>query len=122
MQVNKDKNHFDSYLKGCLSGMFGVVLSHPFDTIKTSKQSGFKIKYSFLNLYKGITPPLIGVGLEKALVFGTYQLLRKNNYNIPTSGAISGFIATFIVTPYERLKILKQTSQKSLKMYYIEYY
>jgi len=106
-------SYFNSYLKGCFSGMFGVGLSHPIDTIKTIKQSNYKIKYSFFSLYKGIIPPLIGVGLEKALVFGTYQLLRKNNYNVPTSGAISGFVATFIVTPYERLKILKQTSQKS---------
>jgi len=108
----KDRTHLDSYFKGCLSGMFGVIMSHPIDTIKTAKQSNFKIKYSFLNLYKGITPPLIGVGLEKALVFGTYQYLRHNDVNVPISGAISGFVATFIVTPYERLKILKQTSNK----------
>jgi solute carrier family 25 carnitine/acylcarnitine transporter 20/29 len=112
MQVNKKTNHLDSYFKGCLSGMFGVALSHPIDTIKTLKQSSFKLNYNLFNLYKGITPPLIGVGLEKALVFGTYQYLRNNNVNVPISGAISGFIATFIVTPYERLKILKQTSQK----------
>lgn len=102
----------DSYFKGCISGMVGVIISHPVDTIKTAKQSGFKIKYSFLNLYKGITPPLIGVGFEKALVFGTYHYLRNNDLNVPMSGAISGFVATFFVTPYERMKILKQTSQK----------
>lgn len=101
----------DSYLKGSLSGMFGVLLSHPVDTIKTASQSNFKLKYNFFNLYKGIIPPLIGVGLEKALVFGTYQLLRKNQVGVATSGALAGFVATFIVTPYERLKILKQTSQ-----------
>lgn len=111
MQVNK--NHLDSYLKGCLSGMFGVIISHPVDTIKTARQSGFIIKCNFIDLYKGILPPLIGVGLEKAIVFGTYQYLRNNNVNVPISGAISGFVATFIVTPYERLKILKQTSQNS---------
>jgi solute carrier family 25 carnitine/acylcarnitine transporter 20/29 len=103
----------DSYIKGSVSGMFGVLLSHPIDTIKTARQSNFKLNYNFLNLYKGIVPPLIGVGLEKALVFGTYQLLRKHQVNVPVSGAIAGFIATFIVTPYERLKILKQTSQNS---------
>jgi solute carrier family 25 carnitine/acylcarnitine transporter 20/29 len=113
MQINKKTNYLDSYLKGCVSGMFGITISHPIDTIKTVYQSGIKIKYSFFNLYKGITSPLIGVGLEKALVFGTYQYLRDNNVNVPMSGAISGFIATFIVTPYERLKILKQTSQNT---------
>jgi len=102
----------DSYINGSLSGMFGVILSHPIDTVKTARQSKIKINYNFLNLYKGIIPPLIGVGLEKAIVFGTYQYLRKLDFNVPVSGAISGFVATFIVTPYERLKILKQTSQK----------
>lgn len=102
----------DSYINGSLSGMFGVILSHPIDTVKTARQSKININYNFLNLYKGIVPPLIGVGLEKAIVFGTYQYLRKLDFNVPVSGAISGFVATFIVTPYERLKILKQTSQK----------
>jgi solute carrier family 25 carnitine/acylcarnitine transporter 20/29 len=102
----------DSYINGSLSGMFGVLLSHPVDTIKTFRQSSIKFNYNFLNLYKGITPPLIGVGLEKAIVFGTYQYLRKLDFNVPLSGAMSGFVATFVVTPYERLKILNQTSQK----------
>ena len=106
----------DSYLKGCLAGMFGIALSHPIDTLKTAKQSGVKITYNLMNLYKGIFPPLVGVGLEKALVFGTYQYLRKQNVNVPISGAISGFVATFVVTPYERLKILKQTSQHIKKI------
>jgi solute carrier family 25 carnitine/acylcarnitine transporter 20/29 len=103
------------YINGGISGMCGVILSHPIDTIKTHIQTGNKLssfKPSFTNFYKGMSAPLLGVGLEKAIVFGTYNYaLKKTDNNIPLSGAISGLVASFIVTPYERFKILKQNAQ-----------
>ena len=118
---NKDKynpEHKNSiitkYINGGISGMCGVILSHPIDTIKTHIQTGNKLstfKPSFTNFYKGITAPFLGVGLEKAIVFGTYNYMYTKTDNIPVSGAISGLVASFIVTPYERIKILKQNSQ-----------
>jgi len=101
------------YLKGCISGMSGIILSHPIDTIKTNWQTTNLqlFKYNFSNLYRGITSPLIGVGIEKAIVFGTYNYCRNMNYNIVTSGATSGLMASIIVSPYERIKILHQTNQ-----------
>lgn len=106
---------FDNYyLKGCISGMTGIILSHPVDSIKTTIQTNNKIVYNFKNLYKGITAPLIGVGIEKAIVFGTYNYCKNNNLNIPISGAISGLTASIIVSPYERIKIMKQTNQPIL--------
>ena len=125
------------YLKGCLSGMSGIILSHPVDTIKThyqnqtiklsshnsnsnnsnSNNNKAKFNYSIKNLYRGISSPLLGVGIEKAIVFGTYNYFKSNNFNIPISGAFSGFAASVIVSPYERIKILKQTNQNvDLKM------
>jgi hypothetical protein len=103
------------YIKGAASGMFGIILSQPVDAIKTHYQvnSTQKFKYSFKNFYRGVSSPLLGVGLEKAMVFGTYNYLRNNlNYNIPLCGAISGFVASTVVAPYERIKILSQTNQK----------
>jgi hypothetical protein len=100
------------YVKGALSGMFGILISHPVDSIKTFMQtnknlSGFNYKPT--HLYRGILSPLLGVGLEKSLVFGTYNYLHtKQKLNIPISGAISGFVASLIVSPYERIKILHQ--------------
>lgn len=100
------------YMKGCASGMVGIMLSHPIDSIKTHKQiSLLPFKYNFSSLYRGILSPLIGVGVEKALVFGTYNYCKNHNYNIPISGAISGLVAATIVSPYERIKILQQTKQ-----------
>jgi solute carrier family 25 carnitine/acylcarnitine transporter 20/29 len=103
----------NNYIKGCISGMFGIIISHPIDSIKTHYQTtkGTKFRYSITNLYRGITSPLIGVGIEKAIVFGTYNYCRQNALNTPLSGAISGLAASLIVSPYERVKIMKQTGQ-----------
>jgi solute carrier family 25 carnitine/acylcarnitine transporter 20/29 len=105
------------YFKGCVSGMVGILISHPVDSIKTHYQIQKNIiktsyKYTVSNLYKGVTSPLFGVGLEKALVFGTYNYVNNITNNTPLSGAVSGLVASIIVSPYERIKIMKQTNQK----------
>ena len=63
-------------------------------------------------LYKGYMPALIGIGFEKSVVFGTYHNSMKifgdrfsPEMSIAISGALSGLAASFIVSPYERLKI-----------------
>jgi solute carrier family 25 carnitine/acylcarnitine transporter 20/29 len=107
------------YMKGYISGMVGITLSHPIDSIKTHWQTNNSqpFKYSIRNLYRGITAPLIGVGIEKALVFGTYNYCKSHNLSTPISGAIAGLIASVVVSPYERIKILRQTNNSlSLKM------
>ena len=120
-------NSYNYYVNGAISGMFGILLSHPLDTIKTHIQTSNNIKSLPMNirsLYKGISAPLLGVGFEKALVFGTYNYCLKQlnpagtiDIGISTisiSGAIAGLTASIVVTPYERFKILKQNSQKIL--------
>jgi hypothetical protein len=108
----------NNYVKGAFSGMFGILLSQPVDAIKTHYQvnKNIKFQYSIKNFYKGVTSPLLGVGLEKAIVFGMYNYLRdKQNCSVAVSGGISGFFASAIVTPYERIKILTQTNKKISK-------
>jgi solute carrier family 25 carnitine/acylcarnitine transporter 20/29 len=104
----------NNYIKGCISGIFGIILSHPIDSIKTHFQTSknTKFTYTISNLYRGITSPLIGVGIEKAIVFGTYSYCRDNGLNTAVSGAISGLSAAVVVSPYERIKIMKQTNQR----------
>jgi solute carrier family 25 carnitine/acylcarnitine transporter 20/29 len=102
------------YIRGAFSGMFGIILSQPVDALKTHNQieTMNKFKYSVRTLYKGVSSPLIGVGIEKAIVFGTYNYLQKNGYHTAVSGGLSGLVASLVVTPYERIKILQQTNQK----------
>jgi hypothetical protein len=60
-----------------------------------------------------LLPPFLGVGFEKAIVFGMFEnsqlILKDKNISeknsIALSGAIAGFAASFIVTPCERIKI-----------------
>ena len=108
------------FAMGAISGMTGVILSHPIDTIKTNIQKHGVINRQQLNtvakLYRGIWSPLLGVGFEKAIVFGMYEktqgIFVNPNRSIPLvnaiSGAVAGISASFLVTPYERIKILLQ--------------
>jgi solute carrier family 25 carnitine/acylcarnitine transporter 20/29 len=98
------------YIYGGISGITGVIISHPIDTIKTHIQSGKGnlSNFTLKSLYRGLSAPLLGVGIEKAIVFGTYNFAYKYTDNIPLSGAISGLTAAVIVSPYERIKIQKQ--------------
>lgn len=103
---------------GFIAGTCGILISHPFDTIKTNLQNCAKnntklnISYSLSNLYKGLTPAIIGMGFEKALVFGTYSNVKSLTDNTFISGGLAGFIASSIVTPAERLKILYQSNNR----------
>lgn len=104
----------EQYIKGYISGMVATVFSHPFDTLKTNIQEGKRITFNPLTLYRGVSAPLMGIGLEKAVVFGTqHQISRMcderqiGGYKkIGISGAIAGMLASFVVTPFERIKIL----------------
>lgn len=104
----------DAYIKGFISGCCGVILSHPFDTAKTLIQENKQVPLSLTKLYRGLIPPLIGVGFEKSVVFGSYEFMKrkidtKYTYvNTAVSGMFAGLSASFIVTPFERVKILRQ--------------
>jgi hypothetical protein len=98
-----------SFAYGYLGGMMGIVASHPIDSLKTNIQAGKPIVYR--QLYRGIVPPLFGVGLEKAIVFGVYETSKPIFRNDIVCGALAGSVASFVVTPFERAKILLQTGQ-----------
>jgi hypothetical protein len=103
--------HAKYFMFGYISGMTGILASHPFDTVKTCIQSNRPIPLSLSKLYRGLLPPLFGVGLEKAVVFGTFQNTIKHTESNIISGALAGLSASVVVTPFERMKILYQTGQ-----------
>jgi solute carrier family 25 carnitine/acylcarnitine transporter 20/29 len=119
-------DHLTYFMKGAISGMTGILISHPIDTIKTHIQTGHSLKTfqpGLRALYRGLSAPLIGVGIEKAIVFGTYNYALRKTDNIPLSGAIAGLSASVVVSPYERFKILKQNttsySRKDLSLEFL---
>jgi len=102
---------YKNFMYGWLAGVNAVIVSHPIDTIKTNIQEKKVINYNFRSLYKGLSAPLVGVGLEKAVVFGVYETTRKYTGSDVISGALAGTSASFVVAPFERIKILLQTNQ-----------
>jgi solute carrier family 25 carnitine/acylcarnitine transporter 20/29 len=105
------------YMCGAISGMVGILISHPVDTIKTHLQTNNTntlktFQKTLPSLYRGVKSPLIGVGFEKAIVFGTYKYCKNKSLSTPLAGALAGLTASFIVSPYEQLKIISQTSTK----------
>jgi len=107
--MNENKSTIRNFGYGYLAGMMGIIVSHPIDTLKTHYQQFNRLV--FKNLYRGIIPPIIGVGLEKAVVFGVYESTIKYTNSDIISGGLSGLSASLVVTPFERLKILMQTGQ-----------
>ena len=116
----------DEFIYGCFGGIVGTIMSHPIDTIRINLQSLKKPQYDIRSLYKGIMSPIIGIGIEKAIVFGTYDLSikfltnhNKNHHNTlfnqSCSGVIAGISSTLVVTPVEYVKIAYQ-NQSSIKL------
>lgn len=113
MEHIKD-NHF---FRGAIGGLVGILMSQPVDALKTYYQTKTSLtepfKYNIRNLYRGASAVLYGTILEKAAVFGTFRYATNElQLNTPIAGALSGISAAFVVTPYERIKILCQTKQK----------
>ena len=110
----------NEFLYGMVGGSVGVITSHPFDTIKTRIQSktNLTIKDAIKSgsLYRGLSAPLIGVMIEKSIVFGFYEkskLLIKNDF---INGIIGGLMCSLIVTPIDKIKIHYQNKNVDNKL------
>ena len=108
-------SNYNDFLYGLCGGFTGTLVSHPFDTIKTRIQSkkapDIKSALMMRNLYAGLTPPLLGIMLEKSIVFGFYNKAKEHGINDFWSGIIGGFMCTLIVTPIDQLKIQMQNTK-----------
>lgn len=113
------------FLAGCAGGVAGVLVGHPFDTVKVrlQVQNAEKPQYrgtlhcfqtiirqeSVLGLYKGLGSPLMGLTFINALVFGVQgntlrALGRDSPLNQFLAGAAAGAIQCVICCPMELAK------------------
>lgn len=97
----------ENYISGCIGGVLGTLSSYPLDTYRIRKQSNQIVNK---RLYSGVLSPLLGIALEKAVVFGSYHQTKKYIDNDFIAGLNSGLFASLIVTPVEKYKILKQNN------------
>lgn len=117
------------FLAGCLGGAAGVLVGHPFDTVKVRLQvqnvdkplyrgtfhcfQSIVRQESAFGLYKGIGSPMMGLTFINAIVFGvqgnTMRLLREDTpTNQFLAGAAAGAIQSVICCPMELAKTRMQ--------------
>ena len=131
------------FVAGCVAGMLSILACHPLDTIRIRLQSGqfSSISQCFkssiknegaLGLYKGLIPPLVGVSLINASLFGTKSVTHSilddmgddstqkstadaaqpNLKHLMISGAMAGVASGFLASPIELLKVRQQLDQR----------
>ncbi|EDO35704.1 predicted protein [Nematostella vectensis] len=127
------------FFAGCLgvflTGFAGVVVGHPFDTVKVRLQTQTNNVYngvfdcfkqiikreSVLGLYKGMASPLAGLGLINAIIFGVQgETLRRLNGSgtmaQAISGAIAGGVQSIVCCPMELAKTRVQVQGQGQKL------
>lgn len=122
------------FLAGWVSGCAGVLVSHPFDTVKVRLQTQGVVpnvtqhytgtwhclvdtikQESLYGLFKGMSSPLLGTALWNAVVFGTYgntvrllsggDLEKQHHMKTVFLGSLAAGIAqTFVICPLELTK------------------
>ncbi|ODV85028.1 hypothetical protein CANARDRAFT_8158 [[Candida] arabinofermentans NRRL YB-2248] len=133
-------DNIKSFAAGGFGGVCAVVTGHPFDLTKVLLQTNqYKstlgaIKGTFaahgpLGFYKGVTSPLIGVTPMFAVSFWGYDVGRKlvctyvgkdplnaemTIGEISAAGFFSAIPTTLIAAPFERVKIVMQTSKSKI--------
>ncbi|XP_056437572.1 mitochondrial basic amino acids transporter-like isoform X1 [Gadus chalcogrammus] len=131
------------FLAGCIGGAAGVLVGHPFDTVKVRLQiqnvdkplyrgtfhcfQSIIRQESMLGLYKGIGSPMMGLTFINAIVFGVQgnamrYLGRDTPMNQFLAGAAAGAIQCVICCPMElaktRLQMQGTGERKSTRKLY----
>eukprot|EP00667_Euglena_gracilis_P018921 EG_transcript_20199 len=111
---------------GFVAGTVGVLVSHPFDTIKTRIQAGWQGRHGVLHvtlqeqglpgLYRGILPPLLNAGIIQAVSFTIFQhclnaLEGTTQHPAFIAGLISGALPSPVLLPGYFVKIQLQNEK-----------
>ena len=113
---------------GLVAGASGVIIGHAFDTAKVQAQVGktavVQTPRQFLELYRGILPPLLTTGTMRAFYFGVTRApvpssaaglaapTRRSRPSLSPGGRISPYHAA--TAPTQRLKLIQQVTGGSL--------
>ncbi|KAL7041396.1 hypothetical protein ACKWTF_000755 [Chironomus riparius] len=114
------------FIAGCLGGCAGLLVGHPFDTVKIHLQTQDyknplyrgtydclkKIvqKESLSGLYRGLSSPLASISVLNAIVFGVYGNVQRQSKDPESliahfcAGSAAGLSQTLICSPMELVK------------------
>ncbi|KAK9467709.1 mitochondrial carrier domain-containing protein [Lipomyces arxii] len=135
-----------SFAAGGVGGICAVLVGHPFDLIKVRLQTAEKGVYSgafdalkktvardgALGVYRGVSPPLLGVTPMFAISFWGYDLGKRivslvsppsssgelSIAQISAAGFFSAIPTTAVAAPFERIKVLLQIQGQSGEVKY----
>lgn len=99
------------YIYGNIFGFSQIIIGYPFDTIKSCLQNNNSIQIYFSKpklLYNGIKYPMIMNCLGSGLMFGNYNYYNSYFNNSFIAGIITGFTGSFLITPFDYLKLHSQ--------------
>lgn len=115
----------ETAIAGAASGIVGVVIGHPFDTVKVRLQTGVHkstfdalrhlvLREGWGSLYRGVSAPLTTMAVKRSLEFSVFERVVQNN-NAFVAGAVSGATTTFLGCPMQVVKInLQNTDRRTL--------
>lgn len=118
------------FIAGLVAGASGVMIGHPFDTLKVQYQvssAPLNLKLSIPSLYRGILPPLITSGSIQSINFSLYEFFRREIFRrwsyssssgtaVFLAGTASGSIISVLTTPIGLVKIRQQTARLTQEM------
>lgn len=122
----KSRHTWDHTL-GLIAGASGVVIGHPFDTLKVFYQinpSKTTFNLNIRTLYRGILPPLLTSGSIQSINFTLYEYFKSKIVCLNYGSGVTMFIAasssgammSIITAPLGMIKIRQQTSRFSQRM------
>uniref|UniRef100_A0A1B0DF90 Mitochondrial basic amino acids transporter n=1 Tax=Phlebotomus papatasi TaxID=29031 RepID=A0A1B0DF90_PHLPP len=123
------------FIAGCFGGCAGVIVGHPFDTIKVHLQTQdhrnpqyrgtfhclktIVARDSVRGLYRGMASPMSGVAFVNAIVFGVYGNVQRRTEDPNTlrshflAGAAAGLAQSLVCSPMELIKMRLQLQSES---------
>lgn len=132
------RSNYASFVAGSVAGASGVIVGHPFDSLKVRLQVGKalniqKVNYFILKqLYRGIVPPLLTVGAIQSINFSLYEYFKHAipkwfhveeayyHHSKPVTlgtifgaGTASGALISFVTTPISIIKIRMQVASEA---------
>ncbi|XP_057315267.1 mitochondrial basic amino acids transporter-like isoform X2 [Hydractinia symbiolongicarpus] len=121
----------ESFFAGCVGGGVGIAVGHPFDTVKVRLQTQkigltSNIQYKGIvdcvvkiiqkegvtGFYKGLTPPLVGLSIQNAFLFGVqHNIIKYFGSDLVSqfkAGCITGAVQSILSNTIELAKIQLQ--------------
>ena len=91
------------FLPGFVQGFSRVLISYPFDYIRTHMQSNPDAPWKSLaigkKIYRGVSVPLLIVPFDRAIQFGIFEHLNKRHYSMLSTSLFATLFSSIYSVP-----------------------